>query len=45
MKNAKEILNWYIMSGISDICADEPYTAVLQKDEQPHLSPNGLRHK
>lgn len=35
MKNAKEILNWYIMSGISDICADEPFVVLSTNIPQP----------
>ncbi|MBP5352582.1 MAG: uracil-DNA glycosylase [Alphaproteobacteria bacterium] len=29
MENAKEILNWYILSGITDICSDEPFRVSL----------------
>ena len=39
MQDAINIMNWYILSGIEDICADEPYNA-LQDAAKPAKTQN-----
>jgi len=38
MENAKEILDWYILSGITNICADEPFANVLEENKKQESS-------
>lgn len=35
MENAKEILDWYVFGGVTEICGDEPFAIAVKSDAEP----------